>query len=173
MISNCFSEGVCHCRNTYSHLFSAYDFWRRFQASETKLYYPIAIQEPQRRCTLRSGAITDSHKICREDLQSCDAAGLSYVFRGVGLVVLWWHRHYVRQESKCLLGTFFCLVLVLFILTAAGVVAGFLLGAGTILDEVGDDLLNQMDKYKTDDKVKKSWDWIQQNVSKSFVKILS
>jgi len=67
------------------------------------------------------------------------------------------------KESKCLLGTFFCFVFILFILTAAGTVVGFVVGSGTILDDLSTELKKSITKYNQGDKeTVEAFDYMQQ-----------
>ena len=69
------------------------------------------------------------------------------------------------QESKCLLGTFFCLVLILFVAVGACAVAGFVLGSDTILEKVKTGLTKSMDSYTKKEPVENAWNFLQENVS--------
>ena len=69
------------------------------------------------------------------------------------------------QESKCLLGTFFCLVLILFIVVGAGAIAGFVMGSESILDKIKTGLQKSMNDYNDKESVQKSWNFLQENVS--------
>lgn len=67
------------------------------------------------------------------------------------------------QESKCLLGTFFCLVLILFVVVGAGAIAGFVLGGEGLVNNIGEEMRKTIGKYNSDDAVRKSWDFLQSN----------
>ncbi|XP_037081812.1 tetraspanin-9-like [Pollicipes pollicipes] len=67
------------------------------------------------------------------------------------------------QESKCLLGTFFCLVLILFVLVGAGAIAGFVLGGDKLVNKISTSMKESMNKYNSDDAVRNSWDFLQEN----------
>ena len=69
------------------------------------------------------------------------------------------------QESKCLLGTFFCLVLILFVVVGAGAIAGFVMGSESILENIRNGLDKSINSYEKEEPVKKSWDFLQENVS--------
>ena len=71
----------------------------------------------------------------------------------------------VFQESKCLLGTFFCLVLILFVVVGAGAIAGFVMGSDTILEKIKTGLQKSINDYNDKDSVQKSWNFLQENVS--------
>ncbi|XP_037072156.1 tetraspanin-9-like [Pollicipes pollicipes] len=65
------------------------------------------------------------------------------------------------QESKCLLGTFFCLVFIMFVLTGAAIVTGFVVGSDSILDSVETELRESIQYYKSKEAVKDAWDALQ------------
>ncbi|XP_043229361.1 tetraspanin-18-like [Amphibalanus amphitrite] len=67
------------------------------------------------------------------------------------------------QESKCLLGTFFCLVLILFIVVGAGAIAGFVMGSDSILEQIKTGLQKSMNDYNEKDSVQQSWNFLQEN----------
>ncbi|XP_043223562.1 tetraspanin-9-like [Amphibalanus amphitrite] len=66
------------------------------------------------------------------------------------------------QESRCMLGTFFGLVLVLFVLTAAGAVAGFVLGGDAITEGLEDILNDSLNNYGINTDTKNAWDDVQE-----------
>lgn len=67
------------------------------------------------------------------------------------------------QESKCLLGTFFTLVLILFVVVGAGAIAGFVMGSDSILEQIKTGLQKSVDDYTEKDAIKNSWDFLQEN----------
>lgn len=67
------------------------------------------------------------------------------------------------QESKCLLSTFFCLVLLLFVVVAAVAIAGFVMGRDALINNISKELKESIGKYNDEEAVKKSWDFLQEN----------
>ena len=64
-----------------------------------------------------------------------------------------------------MLGTFFGLVLVLFIITAAAAITGFVLGGDVITENLEDALNDSLKNYYTDSTTKDLWDTVQEDVS--------
>ena len=80
------------------------------------------------------------------------------------------------KESKCMLGTYFTIILVMFIILIVGAVIGY----QASFDEIGDQLDNTMKKYvdkslQDDDTPKenlaitKAWDSVQEDVSTKYL----
>ena len=68
------------------------------------------------------------------------------------------------RESRCMLATFFCLVLVLFVLTFAAGITGFVFGGDSITNSLRDAMKNSLQNYKDGDEVAvAAWDTIQQD----------
>ena len=64
-----------------------------------------------------------------------------------------------------MLGTFFGLVLVLFVITAAGAITGFVLGGDAITDGLENTLLDSLKNYGKDQPTTEAWDAVQTDVS--------
>ena len=80
------------------------------------------------------------------------------------------------KESKCMLGTYFTIILVMFIILIVGAVIGY----QASFDEIGDQLDNTMKKYvdkslqdddtpKEDLAITKAWDSVQEDVSITYL----
>ena len=68
------------------------------------------------------------------------------------------------RESRCMLATFFCLVLVLFVLTFTAAITGFVFGGDGITEALRAAMTDSLDNYKAgEEPAVAAWDTIQQD----------
>ncbi|XP_043232573.1 tetraspanin-18-like [Amphibalanus amphitrite] len=68
------------------------------------------------------------------------------------------------RESRCMLATFFCLVLLLFVLTLSAAIASFVFGGDSITTSLRDAMTKSLDNYKDGEPAAvAAWDTVQQD----------
>ena len=68
------------------------------------------------------------------------------------------------RDSRWMLATFFCLVFIMFILTMAAAITGFVFGGDAITTTLKDAMYNSLENYKEGDSAAVSaWDTVQQD----------
>ena len=67
----------------------------------------------------------------------------------------------VQEQNKFLLGTFFCLVLILF--SVMGAITGAIMGCQSTVKTINTDLAESLAQYNDIEVVQKSWDFLQKN----------
>ena len=68
------------------------------------------------------------------------------------------------RDSRWMLATFFCFVCILFVLTMAAAITGFVFGGDAITNTLKDAMMNSLDNYKNGEEAAvAAWDTVQQD----------